>query len=389
MEKSKKGLLAAIYVLQFGYGLTVTMIAPLAALILADFQITTARGGLLTTFMSVGGLLATASTFVLGDRYPKIPVYGAGYLLFSAALLCIVGSPSYAVLLALMFAVGLGSKLVDTLANPVLADAFPMNGQKYLNFLHMSIGVGACVGPMLLQLLLDAGLSWRAAFAGIGALCGVMLIAFAPILLRFMRGSSKTAGAAVKAASERQRRGGLLAVAALCMVTFFYQGHQIIVNTWGPLYAERALGLSGNLASLSTAALWAGIILSRFLCANYVREAWTMRIIFWGNLAGGVALTAAVPTGNAFFVYAGLIIAGIGAGAVIPLAIAKLCTLFPANSGRVSSLVFITLVASPMIFPTFSGRLADMYGFEWTMALSGICLLISAVFSFFAMRKID
>ena len=35
MERSKKGLLAAIYTLQFGYGLTVTMIAPLAALILA------------------------------------------------------------------------------------------------------------------------------------------------------------------------------------------------------------------------------------------------------------------------------------------------------------------------------------------------------------------
>ncbi len=400
MERSKKGLLAAIYTLQFGYGLTVTMIAPLAALILADFGITTAEGGLLTTFLSAGGLAATLGTLVFGDRYPKLPVFGAGYLLFSAALLCVVGAPSYAVLLALMLAAGLGSKLVDTLANPVLADAFPKDGSKYLNYLHMSIGVGAFAGPVLLAALLSAGLGWRTAFACIGAFCGVLLAAFSPALLRCMRESAAAArtssesahDAAQKAAESTaaaQVSGGKAAVALLCAVTFFYQGHQIIVNNWGALYAERALGLSAGAASFATAALWAGIILSRFLCAKFARPEWTMRIIFWGNLAGGVLLTAAVPTGNAFLVYAALVCAGLGGGAVIPLAVAKLCAMFPKNSGRVSSLVFLTLVVSPMLFPPLSGRLADVLGFPWAMGLSGLCLLAAAVFSFFAMRAID
>ncbi|MGN1073393.1 MAG: MFS transporter [Eubacteriales bacterium] len=398
MDRSKKGLLAAIYTLQFGYGLTVTMIAPLAALILADFGISTAEGGLLTTFLSVGGLAATLGTLVFGDRYPKLPVYGAGYLLFSAALLCVVGAPSYAVLLALMLAAGLGSKLVDTLANPVLADAFPKDGSKYLNYLHMSIGVGAFAGPVLLAALLSAGLGWRTAFACIGAFCGVLLAAFSPALLRCMRGSAAAArtsrGTPREAAQEAAQdaipvTGGKAAVALLCAVTFFYQGHQIIVNNWGALYAERALGLSAGAASFATAALWAGIILSRFLCARFARPAWTMRIIFWGNLAGGVLLTAAAPTGNAFLVYAALVCAGLGGGAVIPLAVAKLCAMFPKNSGRVSSLVFLTLVVSPMLFPPLSGRLADVCGFSWAMGLSGLCLLAAAVFSFFAMRAID
>ena len=124
METSKKWLLAAIYALAFGFGLTCTMIAPLVSLVLEDFSITTAQGGLVMTFMNVGALLSVVLMLFLGDRVPRIAVYGVSYLLFSAALLCIVGAPSYAVLLALMLVAGLGSKTVDILATPILSDAF-------------------------------------------------------------------------------------------------------------------------------------------------------------------------------------------------------------------------------------------------------------------------
>ena len=373
MEPSKKRLLAAVYALAFGFGLTCTMIAPLVSLILDDFSITTAQGGLLMTFMNIGALLSVFLVLFFGDRFPKIPVYGLTYLLFSAALLCIVGAPSYAVLLALMLIIGLGSKLVDILGNPILADAFPVGGERYLNLLHMFLSGGACIGPLLLQAALDAGCSWRIAFAGVGAFCCLLLAVSAPALLHAAKQTT-----AVKAAESGPFRVTPILL-FLGLITLFNQSHQIIVNTWGTLYAQRALGLSGTPAVLTVPIFWAGIILARLIASRIARPDNTQQLILWGSFGGGAALVLAAVLSTPAAAYVGLFLAGLLGGAVIPLAISRLCALYPSASGRVTSAIFLTLVTASLAVPALSGSLADAAGFLWTMVVSGVFLLVSAV----------
>ena len=377
METSKKWLLAAIYALAFGFGLTCTMIAPLVSLVLEDFSITTAQGGLVMTFMNVGALLSVVLMLFFGDRVPRIAVYGVSYLLFSAALLCIVGAPSYAVLLALMLVAGLGSKTVDILANPILSDAFPVGGEKYINLLHMSLSAGGCLAPVLLQAMLNAGLTWRAAFAGIGAFCGLLLLCSAPTLLR----SAKT----LQPVRTGDKSAAPLYVTSIMILlglcTLFNQCHQTLVNTWGTVYAQRSLAVSDSLAALAPSVLWAGIIVARFTASRVANAKNTVRLILWGSVIGGAALTAAALLNLPVPAYLGLFAAGVFGGAVIPLSIARLCALYPAVSGRVTSIIFLTLVSPSLILPSLTGSMADAVGFRWVMVLSGVFLLISAVFA--------
>ena len=50
-------------------------------------------------------------------------------------------------------------------------------------------------------------------------------------------------------------------------------------------------------------------------------------------------------------------------------------------SGRVTSIIFLTLVSPSLILPSLTGSMADAVGFRWVMVLSGVFLLISAVFA--------
>ena len=379
MEKSKKWLLAAVYALAFGYGLTCTMIAPLIPYVIEDFALTSAQGGFLMTFLNIGALVSVSFSLYFADRFPNLPIYAAAYILFSAALLCIVGAPSYTILLALMLLVGIGSKVVDILANPILAAAFSEGGERYLNLLHMFLSAGGCLSPMLLQFLLNAGISWRAAFAGIGALCCALLLVCSPVLLRTAHSESARQAEHREVAPFR-----LTAVMVLLgFAAFFNQAHQIIVNTWGTVYAQRALGVSDGIAGLAATVLWFGIILSRLLASRLAGPKNTVTLIFWGSIGGGAALALGALSNQPAAAYIGLFLAGLLAGAVIPLCIARLCMLYPAVSGRVTSLVFLMLVTSALVFPSVSGRLADTAGFRWVMVLSGAFLLISAFISRF------
>lgn len=373
------GLLA----LMFGYGLTVTMIAPLVSYIIDDFSLTTAQGGLVTTALSIGGLCAVLFT-LWSDRISKASAHRAGYLIFSAALLLTAAAKSYILLLALIFIAGFGSKIVDTLANPILADRYPDASSKTLSLMHMTLSIGACAGPLILPLLLGVGASWQAAFAAIGALCLILWIASL-----FLMGKNTAPAVHTQSdnAGNSNLRGGLGVIIPLCLCTFFYQGHQTIVNTWAAMYCENALALGEFAANLSTVALWIGIILSRLISAKFVRPEMTVKISIWGDAVGGIIMLLGVLSGNAVLVMLTLVIAGLLSGAVIPLIVAHLCRLYPRSSGLVTSFVFFTLVAAPMVIPPLAGSLADAAGFTSVMAVSAGMLILAGISAAFASKR--
>ena len=227
------------------------------------------------------------------------------------------------------------------------------------------------------QAMLNAGLTWRAAFAGIGAFCGLLLLCSAPALLR-SAGTLQPVRAAEKSAAPLHVTSIMLLL-GLC--TLFNQCHQTLVNTWGTVYAQRSLAVSDSLAALAPSVLWAGIMLARFTASRVANARNTVHLILWGSVIGGAALSAAALLNLPVPAYLGLFAAGVFGGAVIPLAIARLCALYPAVSGRVTSIIFLTLVSPSLILPSLTGRMADAVGFRWVMVLSGVFLLISAVFA--------
>lgn len=364
----------AIYALGFGFGLTITVLAPAMDAITSDFGITMAEGGLTNTLLNVGGTAGVLFSLFFSDRFSKKLSYGCSYALLALSLLLCFTAGSYPLFLFYLLLMGIGGKIVDTLGNPLVRSCAPGQTSRYLNLLHTVIGVGACASPVLMQLLLDAGLSWKLALTLIGVLCLAFFVVCMPQIPR----GTQDEDASAESGSQDSKLT-LWAILLVCLCVFFYVGHQVIVNTWAPMYMQTTLGLDGIFASLSTAALWAGIIAGRLICARFARTEHAIPLGIWGDLIGGIVLTLAIISCNGIIVLIGILITGVATGAVLPMCIDLLTSRRPSQAGRLSSCIFLSIVVSSMIFPVIAGALADTFGFTSAMLLSALALLPAAL----------
>ncbi|MBZ0295130.1 MAG: MFS transporter [Anaerolineae bacterium] len=158
----------------------VVMALPLGMLNIAwsfmqdDFGLALDSLGVLLSIMTIGRLL---SAFLNG---PLIARWGVGKVLLSGSVLVMVGTttfalaPTWPLLLACNFLVGIGNGFLDPALNTYVSAHYRASR---LNWLHGFFGVGLTLGPLLVTLMvIDSGLSWRWCYGLVAGLqLGILL----------------------------------------------------------------------------------------------------------------------------------------------------------------------------------------------------------------------
>src|SRR5688572_11494719 len=119
------------------------VIAAVIPLIQAEFHVGDAAAGFAASMFMVAYVLASPVTGVLGDRWPRRFLVGAGVLLWSLATVCSGLARSFRELLLARSLIGVGEAGFGAVAPTLISDLFPKEKRgRMLAFFYVAIPVG-------------------------------------------------------------------------------------------------------------------------------------------------------------------------------------------------------------------------------------------------------
>ncbi|NMB97015.1 MAG: MFS transporter, partial [Clostridiaceae bacterium] len=359
----------SLYLLTVVYALSVTMLGPLMSTLISEYKIRLSHGGLVVTFQNVGGILSIALGSILADRIKKSKIIIVAYIVYGASLLLISTSPSYGLLLGLFFTLGAGTRMVDSISNAFIADLHPDKRGTYLNMLHGFFAIGALLGPIYSQYLINRGITWNKTFSILAVICAIVLVIFLIMLKQFPPVYINKSEIRNLNFSKVMKSP---AIWALCLIMITYSAHQSGINTWWVMYMQDYIKVPELISSISLSVFWIGIILGRFICSYFINYIKPKYILIWGNLSGGIILTLSIIIGKPVLLVTAIGLAGFLTGAVIPMLVTVACGWYPQNSGTASSMIFFSGSLAQIFFPWLIGYIIEGFSFKSGIIITGI-----------------
>lgn len=374
-------LTLSIYLLMMAYAFSNTMIGPLLPHMIDHYRLDLGQGGFMVTLQSIGGILAILIGGFLADIFKKSRIVIIGFSLYFIGLLVAGSAPSYAILLFSFFVIGV-SRMVDTVLNAYIADLYPEKRSTYLNLLHSCFGIGAFLGPLFVQVLLEGERTWNQTYRLLSFGCMALLLFFVLWIPKtpdiIQQESNLILG--------KKNFKDLLTSRTmwiLCSIMFLYSGHQNGISVWLPMYMESYLNASPALSGMGLSAFWLGIIAGRLGASFLPPSLKGKKFISIGSLLGGLLLGTGLllKLPVVLIVFSGF--TGLLTGAIIPMLVAMACDKHPQNSGTASSMIFISGTLASMVLPWSIGKIADKIGFQAGMSLTAIPLIFIFVMTMF------
>lgn len=284
------------------------------------------------------------SGLVAGNLMNRV---GVGGLLTGSSGLVALGLVGYALAPAwhfffpIAFFIGLGSGAIDSALNAYAARNFSV---RHMNWLHASWGLGASSGPVIMTAAIAQGHGFRAGYAAIAGLLGLMTLAFVSTRRMWNEPAPATPSAAATPAPQvtpaaqvtpppqgeapAPVKGSMLLAlrspsVLLLMATYFvYTGLETTIGSWCFTLLTEGRGLSVEEAGSWTAAYWASLTVGRVALGWVAEWVGADRLLRFASvgIVLGVALLAFVPgvTGRA-----GLLLLGASLAPVYPTLMAR------------------------------------------------------------------
>ncbi len=310
-------------------------------------------------------------------------------------------APAWPVLLVGAALAGGGSGALDAGVNSVIMDLSVAGRGDALSRLHLFYSVGALTAPLVLGLLVAAGVDWRVPFlvssvVAVGLAGPLRIVGSVP-----PRAVPPRAHGAVAAAASASPDGEIAApgvdagrpaghiprslrvpLAALAIAIACYVGSEAGVSSWLVAFLDDE---PLTTATLALSLFWIGLALGRLTAGRLGRHIPPVRYAVASVLVGAVAIAGAVigPSGG---VQIGLFaVAGFGLGPVYPMIMAVAGSYYPHRAAAVSGLLTTAGVVGSVVYPPLMGftsasigLAAGMLGAAALAVACGIAVLVAA-----------
>ncbi|MFJ5767594.1 MFS transporter [Lysinibacillus sp. NPDC093210] len=350
MDYRKKTVVASVAGLTLE-GMDIMFISFAMTMIIAEFNIDLATGGLISSITNVGMLLGGIVFGVLADKYGRVKVFTYTVILFAIGTALTGLATSIEQVYLFRFIAGIGAGGEYGIGMALVAEAWPKNKQgRASSYVSVGAQYGVILAALLSAIILPT-LGWRALF-----FVGVIPVIFAFIVRKNLDESPEWLAAQKnKKASKKDEKGKLVqlfetprtaitTISLIIMATVQIAGYNGLM-IWLPSMLQQSQGLSVSSSAIWTISTAVGMIIGMLTFGLFLDRFGAKRAFGVFLIASACAVFAySYATGSVGVLIGGAIVgffsngmfAGYGAliGSLYPVQIRSTATNTIFNFGR-------------------------------------------------------
>jgi fucose permease len=354
----------AMMCLAIGLNLLPVFLTTLCATYGGAAGLTQEQLGRLGAIMFAGLVVGILTAGPLADRLGAKPFVQLGNALVGASLVAAAFAPSYALLGAAMFFLGLGAGVLDMVLSPIVGALNPERRAAAMNWLHSFYCVGAVVTILAGTLVLRAGFGWRTACLVLAPLPGLLMVAFAP--LRFPALSAEGGRLRLRTLVRHGWFWG--AMAAICLGGATEAG----LAQWLPAYAETALGYPAWVGGGALLLFSLGMAAGRMAVGATEKRLDPYRVMAWGCGLSVILFLAGSFLRVPALALAACIVAGVTGSCLWPTMLAVTADRYPEGGASMYGALGACGNVGGICMPWIVGAVADWRNLHWGIAVSAL-----------------
>lgn len=273
MDYRKKTVVASVAGLTLE-GMDIMFISFAMTMIIAEFNIDLATGGLISSITNIGMLLGGIIFGVLADKYGRVKVFTYTIILFAIGTALTGVATSIEQVYVYRFIAGLGAGGEYGIGMALVAEAWPKNKQgRASSYVSVGAQYGVILAALLSAVILPT-LGWRALF-----FIGVLPVIFAFIVRKNLHESPEWL-ASQKNESNMQKKGKLAqlfvtprvtmtTLSLILMATVQIAGYNGLM-IWLPSMLQKSQGLSVSSSALWTISTAVGMIIGMLTFGRFM-----------------------------------------------------------------------------------------------------------------------
>ncbi|MBI6863542.1 MFS transporter [Lysinibacillus sp. RSDA_15] len=273
MDYRKKTVVASVAGLTLE-GMDIMFISFAMTMIIAEFNIDLATGGLISSITNIGMLLGGIIFGVLADKYGRVKVFTYTIILFAIGTALTGVATSIEQVYVYRFIAGLGAGGEYGIGMALVAEAWPKNKQgRASSYVSVGAQYGVILAALLSAVFLPT-LGWRALF-----FIGVLPVIFAFIVRKNLHESPEWL-ASQKNESNMQKKGKLAqlfvtprvtmtTLSLILMATVQIAGYNGLM-IWLPSMLQKSQGLSVSSSALWTISTAVGMIIGMLTFGRFM-----------------------------------------------------------------------------------------------------------------------
>lgn len=282
MQERPSNLLWVFFLAYFTFGMITNVLGVVIPEVIKQYQLSLFAAGIMAFAFFLAYGLFSIPTGLAMDRFgPRLLVL-LGVFLMGLGCLVVSLARTYAVTLMMVFAVGIGVTILQTVGNPLVQHLDrPENYHRNLTLTIGFCGIGAFLGPFILAFIRGTGRGWQSLYLFFAVLSLVLLALLA--LTRFPTG--------VAASSDRLRPEKVARLLFNPLILFYmlglfcYVGAEVGTASWIVKFFEEVHKVSGEVSGVQAASLYRKVLPT--LPALIVA-------LFWGLQGTGRLVSGAV-----------------------------------------------------------------------------------------------
>ena len=348
------------------------------------------RMGVLMMVWVSGGVVGAFQGGHMAQMYRPRPLFLGCFAIALFALLLIVWSPHFSVLLVGFFFIAIVESALITLAHSILAEVYaePTARARVLSLIDVAFSAGTVITPALIIVLHQFNTSWRLPYQ----LFFIPLVLALMLFLRkkpFLKVVIHAKNDVNASETPLQRQSYLSLVRSPTVVWCMAAGVCAGFVEWGQYfwyvsYGIQTQGISANAARFGLQSFVAGMLMVRCWQAFFHshlslhQKLWRLNILALTGLATAVLL----PHHGMPWLYAtSNFLFGLGVGVAFPILLAIMINATPTQSSKLSALLMISFTLGAQLAGLLIGNLADWTSVQiaYSTLLVGLVLFTVAV----------
>jgi fucose permease len=330
-------------------------------------------------------LIAEMIGYLLASSYsgPLISRIGVGKLLLASAILRVIGllgiglAPAWWLVVLLGVANGMGGGVVDAGLNTYFATN---HSAKLMNWLHANFGIGATLGPIVMQAALNVGGSWRWGYVAVGLLHALFAVGFGLTRNRWMLAESPAAEPDARVRGVRAIDTLRLPLVWVGVVLFFlFTGVENTTGQWTYSLLTGARSVAPETAAFWVSIYWGSLTVGRIVFGFVADRLGIERALRLVMLGAMVAAALIWWNGFGLLSFPGLALMGFAVAPLFPLSVSA--TPKRVGAEHAANAIGFQLASGSLGFallPALAGTLAEKVGLE----IVGPFLLVAATVMF-------